>query len=205
MEKAKIHLSANELNMIRETDWIFVKKAINFKVYALFGALADELRTIIPLLSHFPDEIKKSEPKISKGENYKDLPYIILDYPRVFHTTGVFAFRTLFLWGKGISVTLHLSGQYKKDWEEIIIENLEMLEGFHYSIDTFVNNEWEHEIEIPNFRYIDKFERSRMEKPLRESIFLKIAKSFSFDEWDELSEKLLHAHASLHLITKSMK
>ena len=37
--------------------------------------------------------------KISRGENYRGLPYLILDYPAYFSQKDIFAFRTMFWWG----------------------------------------------------------------------------------------------------------
>ena len=57
-----------------------------------------------------PEAVIQSSPKITRGENYQLLPYVILDYPRCFQKEQVFAIRTMFWWGKGISITLHVSG-----------------------------------------------------------------------------------------------
>ena len=40
-----------------------------------------------------PAEMLFHSPKISKGENYKGLPYVMLDYPRCFGKTDIFAIR----------------------------------------------------------------------------------------------------------------
>ena len=57
---------------------------------------------------------KYGSPKISKGENYRGLPYVMLDYPRLFGREEVLAIRTFFWWGHGFSVTLHLKGGYRE-------------------------------------------------------------------------------------------
>ena len=54
--------------------------------------------------------IVQSTPKIAKGENYLQLPYVLLDYPRCFDKENIFAIRTMFWWGNFFSITLHLSG-----------------------------------------------------------------------------------------------
>ena len=61
-----------------------------------------------------PEVIKTSTPKISKGENYKDLPYVMLDYPRCFQKEKTIAIRTFFWWGNFFSINLQLSGEYKE-------------------------------------------------------------------------------------------
>jgi len=55
-------------------------------------------------------------PKISRGENYLGLPYLVLDYPRLFRPDAVLAIRTFFWWGHFFSSTLQLSGGYKTEF-----------------------------------------------------------------------------------------
>lgn len=203
MEKAKIHLSSKEWKMIRETEWIFVKKQINLKVYELFGALSDELRKTLPLNSNLPEEVRMSEPKISKGDQYKELPYIILDYPRVFNKSGIFAIRTFFLWGKMVSVTLHLSGKYKQQYESAFSQNQPIKHNHYCCFESICPDEWEHEVELPYYVPVADLDPQKWRELVKTSSFLKIAIPFSLDEWNELPILLLDAHQSLYEILVS--
>ena len=91
---AKVQLSAEEMRLVRDAAWILTKNSVMGKVVAMFGELSGGWK----------------EPKISKGENYKGLPWVMLDYPRVFGKEDVYAIRTFFLWGHAFSITLHLKG-----------------------------------------------------------------------------------------------
>ena len=197
MEKAKIHLSANEWKMIRETDWIFVKKQINLKVFELLGSLAAENRIVIPSKTGLPEEVRLSEPKITKGEQYKDLPYILLDYPKVFGREGVFAVRTIFLWGKQFSVTLHLSGKYKQQYESAFIKNYLPKQNHYCCFESFCSSEWEHEVVAPYYLPTIEINSDQLAAYVRSSTFMKLGIPFSLDEWDLLPEKLLKAHQTL--------
>ena len=57
------------------------------------------------------DSLEPASAKISKGENM-GLPWVMLDYPRLFGQEDVLAIRTMFWWGHCFSVTLHLKGRY---------------------------------------------------------------------------------------------
>jgi len=114
---AKIQLSPEELELVQNTEWILTKHIITKKVYNMFGEISMILKTETELFNYlFPENIKYQNGKISKGENYQLLPYVILDYPAFFWKDRIFAIRTMFWWGNFFSVTLHLSGVYKEQF-----------------------------------------------------------------------------------------
>ena len=105
----KITLSAKELDLVCNIDWILTKQAIIQKVYALFGMEAAKMQQIITAaVPSLAGIIDLSGPKITKGENYEKLPYVILDCPRVFQKENTLAMRTMFWWGNFFSTTLSI-------------------------------------------------------------------------------------------------
>ena len=78
MNEAKIQLSPEELDLAENGDWILTKNAIIGKVYLLFGNLAEKMRVELDKIN-WRGTLIKTSPKISKGENYNGLPYVILD------------------------------------------------------------------------------------------------------------------------------
>src|SRR5438552_3801445 len=100
MLPAKLQLSETETELIKNTEWILSKHVITRKVYSLFGEISELLKTEAEPYNYiFPDNIKYQSGKISKGENYRLLPYVILDYPSFFWKEKIFAVRTMFWWG----------------------------------------------------------------------------------------------------------
>src|ERR1700743_3182070 len=87
----------------------------------------------------------EGEPKISRGENYRGLPWVMLDYPRVFGREDVLAIRTMFWWGHGFSVTLHLKGKYQELFLPVIRRRQHELsaQGFYMGVGA---DEWRHEL-----------------------------------------------------------
>ena len=113
---------------------------------------------------------------------------MILDYPRVFSKEGVFAFRTMFLWGKGCFCTFHLSGMYLDFYKKRLVENLPFLQKqgiFFYKNET---DEWEHEVEFPNYIALDEVNLEDFEKWLAENNFIKIASRLDLKEIDKLED-----------------
>ena len=88
--------------------------------------------------------IATGDPRVSRGENYRGLPWVMLDYPRVWGREDVFAIRTMFWWGHAFSVTLHLKGRYQALYLDVIRRHWERLAaaGFFVSIN---EDEWRHE------------------------------------------------------------
>ncbi len=112
MNGAKIQLSSSELELVTDTSWILTKNSIIERLVQGLAGLSEAYRPIWEG-AVLPGGPYPSSPKISKGENYKGLPWIVLDYPRLFGREDVLAVRTLFWWGHYFSVTLHLKGSHK--------------------------------------------------------------------------------------------
>ena len=121
--ETKIHLSKLEMELVQNREWILTKHAIINKVYQLFGELLATYKEISRQQTQsIIDFYKHLGGKISKGENYQGLPYVILDYPASFRKENIFAIRTFFWWGNFFSISLHLSGKKilaEKDFSKI--------------------------------------------------------------------------------------
>ena len=100
-------LSTEEIALAANADVLLTKNRIIEAVYQMFGRLADTYRNGVIQLPH---TLTRQHPKISRGENYLGLPWVILDYPRNFTNPDVFAARTMFWWGNYVSLQLLLKG-----------------------------------------------------------------------------------------------
>ena len=126
-------------------------------------------------------------PKIFKGEYYQGLPYVMLDYPRVFSKDDVFAMRTMFWWGNFFSVTLQLKGSYQQQFGPVLMKNRERLakDGFYLAVS---GDEWRHDFAADNYELIGE----NLGKALN-GAFLKIAVQVPLSAWNN-AEELLRAH-----------
>jgi len=131
----KITLSSKELDLVCNIDWILTKHAIIQKVYALFGAESMILQQLVAQeLPALEAIINAYNPKIAKGENYKQLPYVMLDYPRCFEKENTLAIRTMFWWGNYFSIHLQLEGIYKAAATEKLYGHFELLKEQGYAV-----------------------------------------------------------------------
>lgn len=185
MSETKIGLSPEELELVQNAGWILTKNAVIEKTKQLFNALQDKQEQYLTAqFTELKRVILDTSPKISKGENYKGLPYVVLDYPRLFDKENIIAVRCLFWWGHFISVTLHISGKYKKIYERNILRSYGDLKkrGFYYCVNT---KEWEHHFEDSNYLSLKDTDYEDFEKVIEEREFLKIAYPIPVDRWNE--------------------
>lgn len=192
MGGAKIRLSQKEKELITNADFILTKNALLEKVKQQLLQLQEKQESFLkhPHLFLNDDGINLS-PKISKGENYKGLPYLILDYPRIFKGPNIFAIRTMFWWGHFFSTTLHLTGDYKKAFAEKIITSHSFLaeKGFFYCIN---DEQWEHDFEEENYLPFTIINKSATEKSIREKPFIKLAIKIPLEHWDNAPDILFN-------------
>lgn len=192
MDKAKIRLSQKEAELIINAEFILTKNVILEKVKQLFSGLQEKQQQFINHQQLFLEKDKSMlSPKISKGENYKGLPYLMLDYPRIFSASDIFAIRTMFWWGHSFSTTLHLAGHYKKRFEEKIITSLPSLmsTGFCYCVN---ESQWEHDFETSNYLPLNAANKTFAEKNIRKKPFIKLAVKTPLHQWDDAPDLLFN-------------
>jgi hypothetical protein len=181
----KIILSAKELELVCNTDWILTKHALIQKVYGLFGEVQQANEKLLSEnKDQFPPEVFINSPKISKGENYKLLPYVMLDYPRYFSKDDAIAIRTFFWWGNFFSVSLQLSGSFKTNAAETLHQNFEWLQQKEYWI--CVNDEpWQHHFNDDNFVLLQTINREQFWAILQRKSFVKLSKKMPLQQWQD--------------------
>lgn len=177
-----MNFKEKELNILQDTDFLLTKSAVLDKIYKLLEDSRSELiKTVDNSNFSFPDRTDIVTGKISRGENYKNLPYMVLDYPTLFTNESSFAFRTMFWWGNFFSSTLHLEGRALDEYRKIIANNIDRLLNkniyigvgetpwqYHYSMDNYLPLTKEHAESISNCS------------------FLKLSKKILLVEWEKL-------------------
>jgi hypothetical protein len=197
MKETKVQFSNAEMDLMCNSEIILTKNKVVQKVKTLLEELQNEM------VEHHKNHSELSlkdvfsiNPKISKGENYLGLPYLILDYPRLFKQQDIFAIRTMFWWGHFFSTTLHLSGVFKNEYGPKIIASFDLLAIEKYSIG--VNTDpWLHHFGPDNYKEIALITKDLFEEECNKADHLKIAKTISlndgypqqklFENWKELA------------------
>ncbi len=187
-QQSKLTLSDEELQLVNDAGWILTKHIITRKVYEMFGHLAEQYKVVVEK-GNLPLPVVQPSPKISRGENYLLLPYVMLDYPRCFSGENIFAVRTMFWWGNFFSITLQLSGEYKKIFEESLIAGHDLLKQHEFYV--CINEDaWQHHFEKENYSPLYQLTQEEMQQVILQKEFVKLAVKFPLNYWSKIAETL---------------
>lgn len=183
---SKLMLSDEEQQLVNNSGWILTKRVIIDKVHQLLGdVLVTQKATVHNAKNLLPAAVILSEAKISKGENYLQLPFLILDYPRCFDAENIFAVRTMFWWGNFFSITIHLSGIYKLLYQDNLISAYDNLKSGEFYL-CINESQWHHHFEEDNYKAVDKLTQQETETIIRQKQFIKLAVKFPLHQWNEI-------------------
>jgi hypothetical protein len=197
LDPAKIQFSREELLLASDAALILTKNRIMKKVVQQFASLSASYQWIVDAAKlELPTAITQTEPRISRGEQYHELPWVMLDYPRIFGKEEIFAIRTMFWWGHEYSITLHLRGdllsRFRPALENAILEG--KLAGFLVS---GVADEWMHHREADSHFETDGMDIGKLKTLLHQRSFLKLRRGFPLTDWPEAEANLRSAFTVL--------
>jgi len=196
MDRTKIRLSPEEQTLVATTDWILTKNRVIQKINQLLSGVQTAQQQLLQSFAMLEMEVLTSSPRISKGENYKGLPWVVLDYPRYFNKEDVFTIRTLFWWGNFFSVTLHVSGIYKTKYEKKVINSFESLKTNFFFV-CINEGQWEHHFETNNYLLVSDVNSTDFEERIHKESFIKLAKKIPLEQWNDIEKNLLEIFSQL--------
>ena len=144
--------SPQEINCFQDKDFLLTKVRVIKKVTLLLSDIQQGIKGFLKGQElDFPKGTDLNDGKISKGERYQDLPYVILDFPKLIHRERVFALRTMFWWGNELSCTLHLQGEVWEGFREVFKQNYSKLlnQEVYFCVG---ENPWEYHFESDNYK-----------------------------------------------------
>ena len=180
-----MHLNSKQLELVQSSDIIYLKRsalaAVNLGLIGLQSALV-EVCNNHPILKEFDTF---NQPKISKGENYKKLPYVVLDFPATFSRSSIFAFRSMFWWGHFFSFTLHIQGEALDLLREKIMQHKKEIlsSGFYLGVNS---TPWEYHYESENYKALSDFKMQEFIDTVNNKNFFKIIHKILIAEYERL-------------------
>ena len=198
MTLPKIQLSRAELDLISDASLILTKNKALEKVKAMLQEAQLAMQQHVmqhEALQQSPEF--RVPPKISKGEQYLGLPWMILDYPRIFGTEGIFAIRSMFWWGHFYSSTLHLSGRYVR---ECNVHNAYSLLGNHAL--GIGADPWQHHFKKDNYRLVREIGETEWPAQLSGREHIKIAIRWPVSEISVAAERLYENWSAMLMLVK---
>lgn len=197
--------SNDELNFISDKAFFEKKAAINNKVIEHLNMLQQRVNILLKANTDWlPENVLHSSPKISRGENYKGFPWLVLDYPRVFSNEEVFAFRTLFWWSHSWVLTFQLSGSFFKQFYSSIRANLNSFMDVSCKIG-IGKDPWIHNPEDVMYVDLQKFisAESPFDEVIHDQPFFKLIKKIEFGKSEKLMEEAIAFYSNCLRLIKS--
>lgn len=184
-----VQITDKELTYIGDLDFLLTRHRINKKINHLLleteAALKHFIRSNAII---FPEHIKFKAGKIARGENYRLLPYLILDYPRQFHRDSIFALRTMFWWGHYFSVTLQLEGKALEQLRPSLDEHAAELQEQHVYLYINENDPWQHHLDEDNYISSNALSLEELRTKMQELPYIKLMSTLKLEAWDELPD-----------------
>jgi hypothetical protein len=177
-------LKGREIEVISDTEFLLVKRSAINNIEILLSHTQEKLIEIFKNSKlPFPQKNDFSKGKISRGENYRGLPFLVLDYPALFSKDHIFALRTMFYWGHFFSVTLHLQGEPLEHYRDSIHDNFKDLLGKNIYC-SVGDSPWEYHYGSDNYEQLSKSHQDFIQK----CSFLKLSKKIEIKDWKQLPE-----------------
>ncbi|NJM93763.1 MAG: hypothetical protein HC842_03095 [Cytophagales bacterium] len=178
-------LSAEEWARLHDQKFLLSKRIIIQKCEERLWSVAEVLRPVLVELRSHGLNIPLTQPKVSKGDNYQGLPYLVLDFPRHFVAHKVFAFRTIIWWGHFFSFTLHLGGLSLEHFRETLSQTLTQKP----QPDLYLSqgsDPWQHHYGPDNYGLLDEIDTERLRTHVKEQTFLKLSIKYDLAHLSEL-------------------
>ena len=182
MDRKTAEFTTKELKYLQNTDFLKTKRLIITRFIGLFEDIqTDILRLIDDGSFQLPDGLITKSGKITKGENYKDLPFVVLDCPRFFSKNDIFAYRSIFWWGNYLSNHFLLKGYYLDRYRAQFSASWSFLkeEGVYLDVS---DDPWNHDLSTHDYVHTSQLSRERFDKILQRPDFLKLVWRLELDQ-----------------------
>ena len=192
-QATKVALSPFELELVSNVDWIHAKNSILLKTAEIMGDVANHLQSAYRQPNQCMPAWLKQSPKISRGEVYEELPWLMLDYPREFQREDWLAIRHFFSWGRGFTVSLLLRGKYvdraldcwKSHW--MLWREL----GFTQVV---IDDPWKHRADPAYETSLAALSFEKAEEIVRQHGFIQIRKHLPVQNWAGAYAFMMETH-----------
>ena len=151
--------SEDELSFLSDPSPMLLKLDIFKKLDILFGEVQLTLKSVFSEYDTlFPVGTDQKRGKISKGENYLGLPWMMLDFPALFSKTSTFAIRNFCWWGNHFACYILIGGEALELYKNTLLTELNPGSGISFIQS---NDPWKHKVEANELRKLDTAEIKR--------------------------------------------
>jgi hypothetical protein len=183
MQNNAIKFTSYEREIMRDFAFLVAKRSVMQKVELIWGELMDGILSHPDLTSAIEERYRFSfeSAKISKGENYLGLPYIVLDGPRYFSGDDIVTYRSMFWWSNFFSFTLLVQGT---PWQSLKTScDFQTLPSDTYA--SLAETPWVHHFDEGNAILLSELLEEEREQELLDHSFLKLSRKLDIDADEE--------------------
>ena len=181
-----VPIKKSDIHFLKDTGIFIQKKEVTSAVISILERSRKSIKFEIEESGLvLPNDVDVIHGKISRGENYKGFPWIVLDYPKHFSKESILVCRTIFWWGNDISFTLLLQGKAFEKREKTILKNIFSLKKKQVLICVH-ENPWEHHFNKENYVLLDTLEAKQIKNLISEKSFVKLARKLPIAKVNQL-------------------
>lgn len=180
MRKSTINLTKKELLLAEDTNYLLSKQKLMGKLGDSLQQLADgwiEKHADLLVVSASHGRSKK----LSKGENYRGLPYLVMDIPQISGPDFDLLFRVVFWWGHGLTLNLYLNTK--------IIEKIGVMGQTKTLIQTDNRFMWENDLTHKSFSKVKHLTETEWTSVLQQAGHIRLCKKVKLADYGKLEEK----------------
>ncbi len=179
MDRVKLQLSEEEKVLVSDPAVILTKNRILEKVDLLLGSLSElQVKRAKELAHRLPGAFFQQAPKISRGQQYRQMPWLMLDFPRCFESAETLAIRQFFWWGHLFSSSLLATGALK---DQVCAGAWRTIPGIYACVHA---SPWEHHFEADNFRLAANLTDAEFQAICQKE-FIKLAFMLPITDWEQ--------------------
>jgi hypothetical protein len=188
MRKSTNKLTKHELDFASSIEYPLIKHEVMSKMGLLMAETGQQLshtfreNQLIDLAHH----------KITRGERYKQMPYIVLDYPQIKGPDFNIVLRTMFWWGHYFTCSLIVKTSLL-DLEKTG-KNIRKLKKTKILVGS---NLWEQELEMDDYRKTSDLSKKQTIKLLEAANYLKLSRKISLRHYTSLTEHATEIYSEL--------
>ncbi len=181
-----ITFSSQEIDLASDPVVLLIKNRVMEKAQQLLGEFERYINQQFNGVE-LPSEINLLHGKISKGEHYKHLPFLMLDYPACFSKDHILALRSMFYWGNFISFTIHLRGKYLNKYAPSLLAQFRGTPDAYFCVN---ETEWEYVYKPNNYVQLATLTEAEINNHFAAYGFMKISQYIEIDAIHQSKEKL---------------
>ena len=179
-------LTDREFAALQDDSFLRTKSRVSEKIIETLAEAEARIKLLVNETTFsFPEGTKIKAGKISRGENYRGLPYFVLDYPRLFDSDNMFAYRVILWWGHEISYTLLLGRQSKERFGPKLLAHRPELSDWFLCVH---GTPWEHHFGDDNYRPVKVLSDDDFQQHTQEKDFIKLSQKQPISKLSVLPE-----------------